>query len=150
MADFWFYHLEHRPLDHVLPILLRRALENGWTAVVQATSEERLHALDGLLWTYADDSFMPHGKAGDADPGRQPVYLTLGAETPNKAQVRFCVEGADPMAAVDHHERVAVMIEGRDEAAIASARLHWAALKDTAHGRSYWQAREDGRWEKKA
>ena len=35
MTEVWFYHLQRRPLEQVLPNLLERSLEKGWRAVVQ-------------------------------------------------------------------------------------------------------------------
>ena len=51
-TEIYFYHLEHRSLEQVLPTLLERSLERGWRAVVQAASRERVEALNTLLWTY--------------------------------------------------------------------------------------------------
>jgi hypothetical protein len=44
MTEVLFYHLEHQPLERVLPSLVERTLERGWRAVVQAGSEERVEA----------------------------------------------------------------------------------------------------------
>ena len=41
--------------------------------LVQAASEERVEALDAHLWTFRDDSFLPHGTAREADPAAQPA-----------------------------------------------------------------------------
>jgi DNA polymerase-3 subunit chi len=51
-TEIYFYHLEKRSLEQVLPTLLERSLERGWRAAVQAASEERVEALNTLLWTY--------------------------------------------------------------------------------------------------
>ena len=45
----------------MLPPLLEKSLERGWRVVVQAGSQERVEALDAHLWTYREDSFLPHG-----------------------------------------------------------------------------------------
>src|SRR5919112_1056833 len=45
MTEVFFYHLQQKPLEAVLPTLLEKSLERGWRAVVQATSAERLSAL---------------------------------------------------------------------------------------------------------
>lgn len=153
MAEIWFYHLERLSLAQTLPNLLERSLERGWRAVVQIPSEERLAALDQLLWIYSEESFLPHGSARDGDPERQPIFLTCGGDNPNSAQVRFCVEGADPQEALAKgaaHLRVAALFDGRDEDALTLARRQWAALKTSPHQRAYWQANDAGRWEKKA
>ena len=68
MPEFWFYQLQKRTLDQALPALVERTLQRGWRAVVQARTPQRLTALDDLLWTYADDSFLPHGSQATAIP----------------------------------------------------------------------------------
>lgn len=150
MAEVWFYHLEHRPLDEVLPVLLERALARGWRSVVQAGGPERVAALDTLLWTYRDESFLPHGTASDGEPETQPVYLTDGAENPNGALVRFCLDNVAvaPLLA-DNYERIVLLFDGRDDAAVGGARTQWSALKKGGYALSYWQQTEEGAWEKR-
>ncbi|MGH6618686.1 MAG: DNA polymerase III subunit chi, partial [Alphaproteobacteria bacterium] len=93
MTEIRFYHLQRMPLDRALPMLLERTLERGWRAVVQADSEERVQALNGQLWTYGKDSFLPHGTAREGDAALQPVWLTHRDENPNGANVLFLVDG---------------------------------------------------------
>lgn len=148
-TEILFYHLEHMPLERVLPELLEKSLERGWRAVVQAGSDERIEALDTALWTYREDSFLPHGTVGDGAPERQPVYLTSGDGNPNGAAIRFFVDGARA-GDVSAYERVVYLFDGRDEGAVATAREEWSAAKDAGHDATYWQQGERGKWEKKA
>src|SRR4051794_13207768 len=132
MTEIWFYHLQRGSLDDVLPFLLERALQRGWRAVVQGTSEERIGALDEHLWTYSDDSFLPHGSAHEGDPEMQPIFLTTGPENPNGARVRFLIEGADAapiLAREESYERLMLVFDGNDAEALARARQQWADLK---------------------
>lgn len=148
-AEVLFYHLERQPLEKVLPNLLARTLARGWQAVVQAGSEERLDAVDLALWTYSDDSFLPHGqrKAGYAE--EQPIFLTTGPETPNKAGVRFLIDGAT--AATFHgFVRIVYLFDGSDEAALAVARGQWKEAKAAGCAVTYWQQTDEGRWARKA
>ena len=144
-----FYHLEHAPLEKVLPQLLERAFERGWRAVVQAGSPERLDALDAHLWTYTDDSFLPHGTVKDGFAERQPVYLTSQDDNPNGASVRFLVDGATA-ATFQGYARIVVMFDGRDPEALAVARSEWKRAKAAGCAATYWQQSEAGRWERKA
>ena len=149
MTDVLFYHLEHQPLERVLPTLVEKTLERGWRAVVQAGSQERVEALDLLLWTYREESFLPHGTRRDGDPSLQPVFLTTEEENPNAASVRFLVDGAET-AALTAYARVVYLFEGRDAEAVARAREHWTAAKQAGCEVTYWQQSPEGRWEKKA
>jgi DNA polymerase-3 subunit chi len=151
VPEVWFYHLQRQGLEQVLPMLLSRALSRQWRCIVQAGSPERVNALDELLWTYSDESFLPHGTKRDGDAERQPVYLTDGDENPNAAVLRILVDGLDPAPATAEagYERVILVFDGNDEEQLAAARGHWKALKASGAPLSYWQQDEDGRWQKK-
>lgn len=151
MAEIWFYHLERKTLDDVLPALLERTLERGWRAVVQSGSGERLEALDNLLWTYRDESFLPHGTRRDGNEKLQPIYLTEDGQNPNGADVRFFVEGADMMLAeaeIDHYERLIYVFDGRDDEAVARARETWKWARGSGQAATYWRQTDTGGWQK--
>ncbi|KKC39679.1 DNA polymerase III subunit chi [Devosia epidermidihirudinis] len=147
MADVLFYHLENQPLEAVIPQLLEKTLERGWRAVVEAGSIERAEALDAELWTWRDESFLPHGLAGTDTDAHQPILITTGTENPNGAAVRFFIDRAVPQSA-EGYERVVYMFSGHDPDAVAEARLAWRALRE-GNTVTYWQ-QEAGRWTKKA
>lgn len=149
MTEVLFYHLQNAPLERVLPQLLERSLERGWKVIVKAGGPERLEAINSALWTYSDDSFLPHGTRNDGPAALMPVFLTVEDDNPNEASVLFLVDGAEP-ASIDAYERCVLMFEGRDEAAVAAAREHWKTLKAEGHDATYWQQSDQGRWEKKA
>lgn len=149
VTEVFFYHLEHQTLADVLPKLLERSLERGWRAAVQAASEERVEALNTMLWTYREDSFLPHGTARDGRPSEHPIYLTAGEDNPNGAQIRFLVDGAT-LADCVQYLRVAYVFDGRDEAAVRAARAAWQEAQARGQPVSYWQQDETGRWQKKA
>ena len=149
MTDVLFYHLERQPLERVLPSLVERSLSRGWRAVVQAGSDERVDALDTLLWTYAEESFLPHGTRKDGNTAEQPVFLTTEDDNPNGATVRFLVDGAE-LANHTGYERIVYLFDGNDEDAIARARAQWKAAKGAGCAVTYWQQSPEGRWENKA
>lgn len=144
-----FYHLERQPVERVLPTLIEKTLERGWRAVVQVGSQERLEAIDASLWTFTEDSFLPHGTARTGYAEDQPVYLTTGDDAPNGAGVRFVVDGATP-AKFSGLERIVFLFDGNDGEAVAAARTQWKLAKAAGCGLTYWQQSESGRWEKKA
>jgi DNA polymerase-3 subunit chi len=153
MAEIWFYHLERQPLDTVLPELLQKTLSRGWRAVVHAGSDERVAALDSLLWTNPTDGFLPHGTAADGFAKRQPIYLTSKAERPNEADVIFLVDGALPKEWPEQEggavSRMVLLFDGNDPDATAAARAEWMRIKNTGADATYWQQSSAGKWEKK-
>lgn len=150
VTEVHFYHLQRRPMEAVLPALLAKSRERGWRALVRVDGEDRLAALDDHLWSFSDESFLPHGTDREPDPGEQPVLLTAGEDNRNGAAILFLVEGAAVPADISGYERVVLMLNGRDEEAVAAAREVWRRLRGEGHAVTYWQQDETGRWQKRA
>jgi DNA polymerase-3 subunit chi len=148
VSEVLFYHLESQPLERVLPMLLEKTLERGWRAVVETSSAERAAAIDSMLWTFRDDSFLPHGIAGDATDPDQPVLITTDGQNPNAANVRFFVDRAVPQSG-EGYERIVFLFSGHDPDAVTEARAAWRGLQE-GNTLTYWQQDESGRWVKKA
>jgi DNA polymerase-3 subunit chi len=150
MTEVLFYHLQRQPLERVLPPLLEKSIERGWRVIVQSSSDERVEALDAHLWTYRDDAFLPHGSERNGDASVQPILLTSADGNPNEAQVRFLIDGVAMPEDASAYERIVLIFDGEDEAAVADARARWTDAKAKGFGVTYWQADENGRWQKKA
>ena len=150
MTEVLFYHLQDMTLERVLPALLEKSLERGWRVAVQAGSEERADALDAHLWTYRDDSFLPHGTWRDSDVMNQPVVLVLDEGNPNNAIVRFIVDSAGLPKDCATYERIVMVFNGDDDEALGAARAAWTDGKSRGLDLTYWQADEHGRWQKRA
>jgi len=147
MTEVYFYHLQNRTIEATLPSLLERSIERGWRAVVQA-SEDRVEALDAHLWTFRDDSFLPHGTDKETSAADQPVMLTAGPGNPNQAAIRFLIDGAPLPEDASAYERIAVLFDGDDPDAVAMARERWSAAKAQGLDVTYWQPDDQGRWRK--
>jgi DNA polymerase-3 subunit chi len=148
MSEILFYHLESQPLERVLPVLVEKSLERGWKVVVETSSDERAELIDSLLWTFRDDSFLPHARAGGSEDVMQPVLITTRPHNPNGAHVRFFVDGAVPVSG-EGYQRIVFMFSGHDPDAVTGARSAWRALKE-GNEVTYWQQEANGRWTKKA
>jgi DNA polymerase III subunit chi len=152
--EVFFYHLERRGLEDTLPELLERTLARGWRALVRTGSVERAQALDAHLWTYSEESFLPHGLASDRAPELQPILLGSGAPRANAAEAVFLVDGADPgdwaALSAEGFTRAVLLFDGRDADAVAAAREHWKTAKAAGLDSQYWQQSAAGKWEKKA
>ncbi|GLH81558.1 DNA polymerase III subunit chi [Bradyrhizobium sp. SSBR45G] len=149
MTEVLFYHLQNMTLEGVLPPLLEKSLERGWRVVVQSTSEERADALDAHLWTYRDDSFLPHATWRVPDVADQPIVLAVEESNPNGATVRFLVDNAALPSDSQNYERVVLVFNGDDTDALAAARSAWTDCKNRGFDVTYWQADERGRWQRR-
>ena len=154
MTETLFYHLERRSLDDVLPTLVTRTLERGQRVLIKAESADRASAIDTLLWTYDDQSFLPHAQVGDGDAKRQPVLITTEDVNANDANVLFLVGGAEPPAwngeEASALTRIVLMFDGRDADSLTRARAAWKDAKAAGHDATYWKEMPSGKFEKQA
>lgn len=146
MTEMLFYHMKGQTPEQVLPALLQKSLERGWRVVVQASSDERVEALDAHLWTWRDDAFLPHGTWRDSEAAEQPIVLTVNEANPNGATVRFLVDGAILSGETAAYERIVLLFDGDDPEAVEGARARWSEAKAAGAEVTYWQADEHGRW----
>ena len=134
-----FYHLARAPLERVLPSICEKVVGSGERMLIVA-GDDQLSRLDEQLWTYAPDSFLPHGR----EPAEtQPILLSTEAVPAN---------GATNIALADGQWRDEALGFGRafyffDTDGLDGARSAWRALKDKADVEPrYWKQDERGKW----
>ena len=152
MAVAKFYHLTRDPLEALLPMLIGKALEIDLKVALRGTDAAQMQAIDHQLWM--NDGFLPHGVAGGPHDAEQPVLLLADATPleaiPNRPGCLIALDGA----AVSLHEaqavdRLCIVFDGTDEAAVVAARGQWRELTGADVPAEYW-SRESGRWQRKA
>lgn len=150
MGEAYFYHMTRTPLEATLPVLLAKSLEAGWRVAVRGPDPARLDLLDQRLWSGAEEQFLPHGRSGGPHDADQPVLLTDAQEAANGARCLVSVDGAEVSPEdVAAMERVMILFDGNDPAALDHARAQWKALTTSGAKAKYW-SQESGRWEMKA
>lgn len=133
-----FYHMTALPLERVLPSICQSLLAGGERVLVVA-DEPLLARLDEQLWTYAPDSFLPHGREGEGQP------ILLSAEV-------IPANGAANVALADGRWRDEALRFDRtfyffDTSHLDAARGSWRALKDRKGvERRYWKQDGRGKW----
>jgi len=78
----------------------------------------------------------------------QPVLLTVHDDNPNRASVRFLVDGAPVPADADAYQRIVLIFDGEDPEAVAAARERWSEGRAKGFDVTYWQTDEHGRWQR--
>jgi DNA polymerase-3 subunit chi len=141
-AEWWFYHNEHTSLDAAIAPLLEKCLDRKWRVVVVGKAET-LDRLDRSLWTWREDSFLPHGRTR-VDADKQPVLLSTEAAPANGAKVALLLDGMDCDASL--FERCMVVFDGGDETARAKARHQYKAATEAGAASRYFQQERGGGW----
>jgi DNA polymerase-3 subunit chi len=134
-----FYHLTASPLERVLPSIAEKVLAGGGRLLVVA-EPEALARLDEQLWSYARDSFLPHGRERAQS---QPVLLSAEPEAANGAANIALADGRWREEALGF-ERAFYFFDGESR---DSAREAWRTLKGRAEVEArYWKQDERGKW----
>ena len=134
-----FYHLTASPLERVLPSVAEKVVAGGGRLLVVA-EPGLLARLDELLWSYARDSFLPHGRDRAEN---QPILLSAEPEAAN---------GATNIALADGRWRDQALGFARafyffDDGAREAARDTWRTLKGRPEVEArYWKQDERGKW----
>ncbi|HWH22056.1 MAG TPA: DNA polymerase III subunit chi [Allosphingosinicella sp.] len=137
-----FYHLTSSPLERVLPQICEKVLAAGGRLLIVA-EDPLLGQLDRILWSYAREAFLPHGRSDGPSPEAQPVLLSQNMEAPN---------GAANVALADGKWREEALSFGRtfyffDSSRLDEARATWRAVKGRPEVEPrYWKQDERGRW----
>ena len=147
MSEIGFYHLTRTSDAAALPQLLGRTLAAGQRALVLCRTEARVAEIDEALWACTQPDWLPHGTARDGDADLQPIWLAAEDSAPNGATFLFLLDGAETPR-LGTFVRVFDLFDGADEAAVAAARVRWAAAKKAGHALAYWQQGPRG-WERK-
>jgi len=148
MTTVQFYHLLTTPLERALPKLLEKAYGGGFKTLLVADSEERVEQLNQLLWTYDQDSFLPHGSEKDGHKELQPILLSTHIDASPNTKLLLVTNGAQP-SSPQAFERILDMFDGRDAQAVENARTRWTSYKNAGCEVTYLRQTESGGWEKK-
>ena len=138
--EWWFYHLSRTTLERAVGPLLEKCLERGWRVLAVSEDATRRGALDEALWTYDDQSFLPHGQseAEGLDPAAQPILISASTDNQNEAAVALLMDGTDlPVDAP--FTRCMVMFDDGDSATRQKAREQFKAAKDAGLSARYFQ-----------
>lgn len=150
MTRIDFYHLQKTPLESVLPKLCEKAFLSGKKIKVLLGNEERIEFVNTLLWTYSDESFLPHGSKKDGFIEEQPIFISSDNKNENNASILILADNAYPdLSFIKEFERVLNIFDGCDDVALYNARDYWKQIKNLNYELHYWQQKDNGSFEQK-
>ncbi len=81
-----FYQADETIIKALAPLLIK-VLDEKKKALVLCSSENQIKEIDGSLWSYGRNKFIPHVTVADRDftMERQPILITDKEENSNKA-----------------------------------------------------------------
>lgn len=131
MARVDFYILSDADEDRRQVYLCRvvdKAYRLGHRVWIHAPAEARAAALDERLWTFSQESFVAHDRAGSDGAGTTPVIIGDGGEA-GEERALLVNEDAEVPACAHRFARIAEIVNS-DDAVRRRGRAHFQYYRD--------------------
>ncbi len=80
-VDFYILNINHGPdADRFVCRLTETAYRQGLKIFINTASEQEAARLDDLLWTYKEESFLPHDTLNQHAPHILPTPILIGTQ----------------------------------------------------------------------
>lgn len=124
MTRIDFYSIDNGDRWLLACRLAARAQADKLRVLLHCVDNERARQLDRLLWTFREDSFVPHGLLGEVDAALTPVLIGPLDQAPEECGVLINLELAVP----EGFTRFARLCEplDNDPAVLSAGRARWA------------------------
>lgn len=108
--------------------LAEKAYEQGHRVYVLAADEQQAAHLDDLLWTFKQNSFVPHARYPLPEGDAAPVWIGTEPSPEPAAEVLINLTAAIP-AAFQRFERVLELVD-QSESVLAASRQRFRAYRE--------------------
>lgn len=109
--------------------LVEKAYNLDNTVHIHVASDVDAKTLDTLLWTFRDDSFLPHEIEGSGDASSP---ISIGSANTNTVKNLLINLGSSVPEFANQYERIAEIVSNDDDIKIAS-RQRFAEYRDSGH-----------------
>ena len=150
MTQIIFYSTAPLQVEKTLFALLEKSLEKGNKSLLLFKDKEKCLSINEQLWTYKQNSFLPHISEDDKiyDDIDVPVYLSTKNENPFKAELLFSIDGFLPDN-IDHFERVIIIIDINDELLHEIYKNYYLDINENFEDIVFYKSDDNGKWSEK-
>ena len=147
MTQIIFYCTAPLQVEKTLFTLLEKSLEKGNKSLLLFRDKEKCLSINEQLWTYKQNSFLPHLSEDDEiyDDIDIPVYLSTKNENPFKAELLFSIDGFLPDN-IDHFERIIIIIDINDELLHEIYKNYYLDINENFEDIVFYKSDDNGKW----
>ena len=147
MTQIIFYSTAPLQVEKTLFALLEKSLEKGNKSLLLFKDKEKCLSINEQLWTYKQNSFLPHISEDDQiyDNIDVPVYLSTKNENPFKAELLFSIDGFLPDN-IDHFERVIIIVDVNDEILNEKYKNYYLDINKNFEDIVFYKSDDNGKW----
>jgi len=129
--DFYSLEPDSRADRFILACrLVERIHAQDLRVLILCPEREEAHHLDRLLWTFRQESFLPHGLVGSVDAKLTPILISLDGSPETEQQVLLNL-GRDLPSRWERFERLCDLVDN-DPVVLQAGRARFRAYRE--HG----------------
>jgi len=113
--------------------LVERIRRSDLRVLIHCPNAEQARHLDRLLWTYREDSFLPHGLVGETDPVLTPILISADGQPDSEDQVLVNLDPRPEAPAFFSRFRRLCELLDQDPATLQAGRRRFAYYRDCGY-----------------
>ena len=147
MTQIIFYSTAPLQVEKTLFALLEKSIEKGNKSLLLFKDKEKCSLINEQLWTYKQNSFLPHISEDDQiyNDIDVPVYLSTKNENPFKAELLFSIDGYLPDN-IQNFERVIIIIDVNDELLNEKYKNYYLDINNNFEDIVFYKSDDNGKW----
>tara|TARA_Y100000589_G_C27191815_1_gene645119 strand:- start:4215 stop:4673 length:459 start_codon:yes stop_codon:yes gene_type:complete len=146
VTEINFYKITRSSVEKLLPRLLEKIIQEGSMVNFLFKNQNRLEYIDDFLWTYSNESFIPHYVDDSNYINVHPILLSLSENINNNADVFVTIEGYLPEN-IEKYKKIIDIFDGKDDQIIKDALVRVEHIKNKGYKVDCWRQEISG-WEK--
>ena len=111
--------------------LTEKAWQQGHKILIHTDSAEHSHALDDMLWTFKEGSFIPHAILGESIDDDQPILISHQDLTCDNIQLMINLS-SQPASSDSNYTRIAEIVN-QDPQRKLSGREHYKVYREKGY-----------------
>jgi DNA polymerase-3 subunit chi len=119
--------------------IAERAHGDGHRVLIHCPQADLARQLDRLLWTYREDSFLPHGLVGETHPTLTPVLISADGEPAAEDQVLINL-GTEVPEFFARFERLCEPLD-HEPGVLEAGRARWKYYSDCGYDLKHHEVR---------
>ena len=150
MTEIIFYSSAPLQVENTLFTLIEKSYEKGYKSLLLFQDKEKCSVIDEKLWTYKQNSFLPHLSKDEkfSDEIDIPIYLSTKNENPYKAELLFSIDGFLPDH-INNFERVIIIIDANDKILLEKYKKYYLDINKDFEDIVFYKSDDNGKWTEK-
>ena len=147
MTQIIFYSSAPLQVENTLFTLIEKSLEKGLKSLLLFLDKEKCSVIDEKLWTYKQNSFLPHLSEDEeiSDEVDIPIYLSTKNENPYEAELLFSIDGSIPDN-INNLERIIIVIDANDKILLEKYKKYYLDINKDFEDIVFYKSNDNGKW----